>query len=338
MKRSVMVLCLALLLCLGPAGLLSAQQPRTDRVIFTDYGWNLCQFHNRLAGFILEKGYEQPVEYLFVEHIAGLVGLDKGDIDVYMDLWPNNCKEWWDEVQAKGTVVDLGINYDGGTQGWYVPAYVVKGDPDRGIEPMAPGLKSVFDLDEYWEVFRDPEVKDKGRFLNGPGSWVAYGVNNHKLKSYGLDKSFISFSAGSTTGIEAEVTAAYKKGKPILFYFWDPTWLLGRYDFIRLEEPPYDPEMWTPEKGYACDWVKGTSIIAANVTFPERFPDAAEFLKRYDTTLEQNRAALVYIRGEESTPEEAALWFLKTYPKTWEKWIPEDRPEVLERIRKAIAE
>lgn len=311
---------------------------RSGNIVFADYGWNLCQFHNRLAGFILEKGYQEPVEYLFVEHIAGLVGLDRGDIDIYMDLWPNNCKEWWDEVQAKGTVVQLSVNYDGGTQGWYVPSYVVKGDQERGIEPMVPDLKSVLDLKEYWEVFRDPEEKDKGRFLNGPGSWVAFGVNNHKLKSYGLEDTFISFSAGSTTGIEVEVAAAYKKGKPILFYFWDPTWLMGKYDFIRLEEPPFDPVLWTPEEGYSCDWVKGTSFIVAHRTFPEKHPDAGAFLSRYSTTLEQNRAALVYIRENETTSEEAAIWFLKTYPEAWRSWIPSDRPEILERVEEALAE
>jgi glycine betaine/proline transport system substrate-binding protein len=255
-----------------------------------------------------------------------------------MDLWPNNCKEWWDEVQAKGTVVQLSVNYDGGTQGWYVPSYVVKGDPERGLEPMAPDLKTVFDLKRYWRVFMDPEEKDKGRFLNGPGSWVAYGVNNHKLKSYGLDDFFVSFSAGSTTGIEAEVSSAYKKGKPILFYFWDPTWLMGKYDFIRLEEPPFDPLLWTPEEGYSCDWVKGTSFIVANHTFSQKHPGPSGFLKSYSTTLEQNRAALVYIRENKTTPEEAALWFMKTYPETWKKWIPADRPEVLNRLNNAVKE
>lgn len=315
---------------------LSAFAAPGELITFADYGWDLVRFHDRVAGFIIENGYEKKVEQLFVEHIAGLVGLEKGDIDIYMDLWPNNCKEWWDKARDSGAVVKLSVNYDGGSQGWYVPTYVVKGDPERGIEPMAPDLRSVHDLAKYWEIFRDPEVKNKGRFLNGPPSWMAYGVNMAKLQAYGLDKYFVSFPTGGTTVLIGEVVSNYKKGKPVLFYFWDPTWLMGLYDFTLLEEPPFDMDLWNEKKGYACEWVKGTSFVVANSTFVQREPEVSAFLSNYATTLEQNRTALLFIHDNDSDADLAARWFLRNNRDHWHKWIPAEHSGVIERVEDAL--
>lgn len=332
LKFLKMFFVLIFLLCVSVPAFAAPVEPIT----FADYGWDLVRFHDRVAGLIIENGYEKKVEQLFVEHIAGLVGLEKGDIDIYMDLWPNNCKEWWDNARDNGSVVKLSVNYDGGSQGWYVPTFVIKGDPERGIEPMAPDLKSVNDLAKYWELFRDPEVKDKGRFLNGPPSWMAYGVNMAKLQVYGLDKYFVSFPTGGTTVLIGEVIANYKKGKPVLFYFWDPTWLMGLYDFTLLEEPPFDMSLWNQEEGYACEWVKGTSFIVANSGFVKREPEVAAFLSRYQTTLDQNRKALLYIHDNESDADLAARWFLKNYRDHWHQWIPTGHDGVIERVEAAL--
>jgi glycine betaine/proline transport system substrate-binding protein len=46
--------------------------------------------------------------------------------------------------------------FDDAAQGFYVPRYLVEGDAERGIEPLAPDLRSVSDLPRYAELFRDP--------------------------------------------------------------------------------------------------------------------------------------------------------------------------------------
>lgn len=72
-------------------------------------------------------------------------------------------------------------------EGWYVPAYVIKGDPARNLKPLAPELKSVADLKRYPQVFKDPEAPTKGRFLNSPSGWTSEIVNTQKLKAYALE-------------------------------------------------------------------------------------------------------------------------------------------------------
>jgi len=66
---------------------------------------------------------------------------------------------------ARGTAIDLGPNFPDSTQGWYVPTYVIKGDKERGIEPMAPDLKTVEDMPKYWELFQNPQIPGKRLFL-----------------------------------------------------------------------------------------------------------------------------------------------------------------------------
>jgi glycine betaine/proline transport system substrate-binding protein len=307
-----------------------------QKIVFADLSWDSIQFHNRVAGFIIEKGYGYPVEYLFVDITPGLMGLERGDVDIDMELWPTYNLEWWEKAQADGSVLNLGINFENATQGWYVPTYLIKGDPARNIEPLAPDLKRVADLEKYWELFRDPESPEKGRLINGPAGWVAHDINITKLEGYGLDRYFQAFSPGSGTALDTYIATSYERGRPVLFYYWEPTWLLGKYDMTLLEETPFDEKLWTPENKFACQWLSATTYIVAGKTFAERFPDVTSFLRNYRTSLEVNQKALAYMHETGATPDEAARWFLTHNPGMWKSWIPDTDIEVIGEIEKAL--
>ncbi|MEA3470292.1 MAG: glycine betaine ABC transporter substrate-binding protein, partial [Thermodesulfobacteriota bacterium] len=110
---------------------------------FMDLSWDSIQVHNRIAGFIIENGYGYDVEYIPGETIPLFTGLMRGNVDVDMESWTENIQEVYDKGISSGKVLDLGSNYPDSWQGWLVPTYMIKGDPKRGIKPMAPGLKSV---------------------------------------------------------------------------------------------------------------------------------------------------------------------------------------------------
>ena len=59
-------------------------------------------------------------------------------------------------------MVGVGEPIVGAEEGWYVPRYVIEGDPQRKLEAKAPKLRSIADLAQYAEVFRDPEEPGKG--------------------------------------------------------------------------------------------------------------------------------------------------------------------------------
>lgn len=330
--KSLLLFLLLIALVLG----FSPPSEANQKIVFADLSWDSIQFHNRVAGFIIEKGYGYPVEYLFVDITPGLMGLERGDVDIDMELWPTYNLEWWEKAQANGTVLNLGINFENATQGWYVPTYLIKGDPERNIEPLAPDLKNVADLARYWELFRDPEFPDKGRLINGPAGWVAHGINLAKLKGYGLDRYFKAFSPGSGTALDTYIAISYERGLPVLFYYWEPTWLLGKYDMTLLKEAPFDETLWSPEKHFACEWLTATTYIVVSKSFAESYPNVTDFLRNYTTPLKINQQALAYMHETGGDAEDAARWFLKSYPEIWKAWIPRKDHEVIREVEMAL--
>ena len=89
--------------------------------------------------------------------------LVRGDVDVNMELWTDNVATYQAD-KAAGGIVDLGINFDDNKQGLYVPRYVIEGDPQRGIAPMAPDLQKVSDLARYSKLLWMKKILPKGVF------------------------------------------------------------------------------------------------------------------------------------------------------------------------------
>ena len=308
----------------------------SDKLVltFADVSWDSVKVHNRIAGFIIEHGYGYPeCQYTFGDSLPTLQGLGKGSIDIYMEVWADNYREAWDKMLADGTVKKLGTNFPDAPQGWYVPTYMIKGDPQRGIKPVAPDLKSVKDLPKYWELFADPETPGKGRFHNSPPGWAATDFNQAKMSAYDLDKYFNVFSTGSDTALATSMVAAYERGKPWLGYYWEPTWVMGKLDMTLLEEPEHDPAVW--EKNSGCAFPSAEVLIGINSKLEENAPEIVAFLKNYASTLEQNNDFLAYMSDNDGDANVAAIYFLKKYPEVWKSWIPED---VATKVDKALEE
>lgn len=316
-RSIVLALALAALMTVG-VGIAHA-----EKVVFVDWSWDSAQVHNRVAGLIIQHGYGYDVDYIFADTMPGLQGMRRGDIDVSMEMWTDNFAESWDEALARGEIVDLGPNFPDAPQGWYVPTYMIEGDPARGIEPIAPDLRSVTDLPKYWELFTDREQPNRGRFYNAPTGWVVHDINNAKLKGYGLLDTFVAFSPGSQSALDASIAGAYRRGLPWVGYYWEPSGIMGMFDMTMLEEPPYTDECWVTD--YACTHPAASVRVAVHGGFVERAPEVIKFLKKYETTLDQTNVMVMYLETEaRGRLEEAAAWFLKEYEDVWTDWVPED--------------
>lgn len=333
MKRIFSILTISFLLVSFACVAGASQKP----VVFLDLSWDSAQVHNRIAGFIVEKGYGIKTDYLFSESLPGMLGLERGDVNLCMDTWVDNTPEWWRKAQSKKTVLNLGINYPEAPQGWYVPTYVIKGDSARGIEPMAPDLEYVEDLGKYWELFKDPDYPEKGRFYNAPPGWKISTINEMKLKSLGLDKFFVAFSSGSDSALQSVVVSSYKKGKPVVFYYWQPTALMGTYDMTLLKQrTPYATELWTEKEGYRCAFPSPPVLKIANLGFSKDYPELVPFIKNYNTTLKINDEILAMRLKEKLSLDDTVEWFLKARPEVWELWIPSDRQDVIDRVKSSL--
>ncbi|MCK5351567.1 ABC transporter substrate-binding protein, partial [bacterium] len=284
-----------------------------------------------IAGFIIEHGYGYGIELMPGDTVPMFAGLMRGDIDITMEIWVDNQQPAFDNAIADGKVIDLGPNFPDSWQGWLVPTYVIKGDPARGIKPMAPDLKSVSDLPKYKDLFKDVEDPGKGRFYSCIAGWECEMINEKKFAAYGLDDTYNIFLPGSGAALVASMAGAYKKGEPWFGYYWAPTWALGLYDMTPLEEPVYDKAIFGSTA--KCAYPAVSVNIAVNSSMPKKAPDVVEFLKKYETTQALTNKFLGYMEENKVDTQKAAEWFLKEYEALWTQWVPAD---VAAKVKKAL--
>ncbi len=314
-----------------------AGEPEVKPTIkLSDLNWGSAQFQSEMAKIIIEEGYGYPVELISGETIPLFQGLRTGDLDVFLEGWLQNQQEAYDTAMAAGDIVLLSfINNDNWQSGFVVPTYVIEGDSARGIEPMAPNLKSVFDLDqpEHKELFKNPENPDKGLIMNGPPGWECEIVIVEQVITYGLTDHYDIMNTGSSTGLFASLQGAYDKGEPWLGYLWGPTWIAGALDLTLLEEPAYDEEVWN--ENYGCAWPSVDLFIAGHKDFPDKAPDVAEMFEKWEMDSPTLEEVLSYMNDTGGEPVDAAIWFLKNREELWTKFVPAD---VAEKVKAAIAE
>jgi len=294
-----------------------------DTVIFGDAGWDSIRLHNAIAGFILENGYGYETEIMPGSSINLLEGMISGDINVMMEMWQDNFIAY-KKSREIGEVIELGTNFDDNAQGLYVPRYLIEGDAERGIKALAPDLKTVEDLKKYANLFPDAEDPGRAIIYNGPPSWEATTIIDIKSEFYGLTEDYNIVGTGTSAALAASLSAAYVKGEPWVGYYWEPTWISGKYDLVLLEEAPFDESLWTEEESYACEFKSSDVTIAVNPEFADRNPEVIEFLTNYTTSSLLTAQALAYMQENDASIDEAAKWFIGENEDLWKNWVPED--------------
>ena len=218
-----------------PSGSAHAMQPLScnngQPVRFADQNWESASFMTHVFVRILNDVFDCKTEIVPGTPAAAEAALAQNDLQVIAEIWSGRSAIIEDAIAA-GQVQVVGDTLEGGAeQGWYVPDFMIEGDPERGIEPMAPDLRTWEDLPKYKELFRDPEEPAKGRFLNCPTGWVCELTNSGLLELYGLDEHYTNFRAGTGAALDAAISAAYERGEPLLFYYWQPAGLMAKHRF-----------------------------------------------------------------------------------------------------------
>lgn len=310
-----------------------AKQAEKPTLVFADAGWDSIRFHNDVASFIIEHGYGYKSDVISGSTPITVQGLAQGDIDIYMEVWTDNVIDVYQPAIKEGNVVELSVNFDDDIQGIYVPTYIIKGDPERGIEPVAPDLKKLEDLPKYWELFKDPEDKTKGRIYGAIPGWAVDQIITDKINNYGLDKYYNVFRPGSDAALSTSMVQAVEKGEPWLGYYWEPTWIIGKYDMTLLQEEPYTQEKW--ENGYKCMFPSVKCTVAVNKEMLTIAPEVVEFLKKYKTSSSLTSEALAYMQDHEADTKETAKWFLQNNKDMWKSWLPADIAQKVENALNA---
>ncbi len=344
-KKTLCCFLLVVLLSIGS----SASAKKKEVIKFSDQQWQTHWINNAIAMFIVEHGYGYPTETVVTTTPVMKQVFPKGDIDVNTELWRFNWLDLYNELVEDGKIIDLGPTFEKSIQAWYVPRYMIEGDPERGIEATAPDLKSVSDLPKYKDLFQDPEDPDKGLFISCVTGWQCSELNRAKFFAYGLDEFFNIVEPGTSPALDAAIAGAYKKGNPILAYYWEPTWLMGAYDMYQLKEPEYteacekalyaaiaedaDPEKAPKEAG--CAYREYAIHKAIHPSLQERAPEVVEFLKNMNIGTATLNDVAAYMEQENVEADEAALFFFKTYAERWRSWLPDD---IAAKVEQALAD
>jgi glycine betaine/proline transport system substrate-binding protein len=298
-------------------------------ILFGDITWESGSLITEILRTIVEKGYGYPTDKLPGSTVSLEAALAKNDIQVIGEEWAGRSPAWV-KAESEGKVFGLGDTVKGATEGWYVPEFVIKGDAARGIKPLAPDLKSVADLPKYKDVFKDPESPGQGRFLNSPSGWTSEIVNTQKLKAYKLTDSYVNFRTGSGAALDAEIGSSIRRGQPVLFYYWSPTPLMGRFKLIKLEEPPFNEAAWKTLSDASNPNPIGSASLAAHLAigvsepFHKQYPELVTFFQKVDLPIDQLNKTLGDMSEKRQQPEAVAKTFLKEHPEIWSKWVPAD--------------
>jgi len=292
--------------------------------------WLSNQVTVAIQRHIVEQGYGCETEEVTGGTLPMIMATIRGDVDVMNEIWPNSVAEAWSNAVNKGDVAPLGSIYSGGIEGWFVPAWLVKTHPE---------LTDVSSLAQYQELFNDPEEPGKGRLYSCPTGWSCEITNANLLKGLGLSERYNAFSTGSGAALEASVVAAWKRRKPILFYYWGPSPLLGQYDFVRLKMPAYNADAHQCNLRSDCENPKAsdfpvTDIVnGANSEFMQQAPQLTTFFQNYNIPTDQFNKVLGWAAENEAEPADVALHFMQTRSDLWQQWVP---PAVAERLKQSL--
>ncbi|MEE8305997.1 MAG: glycine betaine ABC transporter substrate-binding protein, partial [Gammaproteobacteria bacterium] len=126
--RGIWSVMLALALGIGTTSMANAQSKGPIRIAENDWTGQLVDIN--LAKIILEEHMGFDVDLVFADYTGQWAGLAAGDLDVSMEIWPSYSiaahEEWIDEKEKVEVIGDLGVV---GSGGWFVPTYVIEGDP-----------------------------------------------------------------------------------------------------------------------------------------------------------------------------------------------------------------
>lgn len=336
MKKVLSILLLLFLVvsltgCGGSNSSVEKEPEIKGTLTMADAGWDSIRVHNAIASFILKHGYGYETEIVSGSSPVTFAGHRQGDIDIYMEVWTENFGDAYIEALDKGEILLMSTNFDDNAQGLYVPTFLVKGDSERGIEALAPDLVSITDLPKYWELFVDAENPDKGRIYGSPPGWAIDEILSVQMETFGLLDTFDYFRPGSDSALSASLVRAFEAGEPWVGYYWEPTWIMGRYDMTLLEAPEYNEEDWN--NGYATEIPPIPVTVTINGETAKSVPEILDFLKNYQTSSALTSEALAYMMANETDAENAAIYFLKENQDLWLNWLPQ---EVSDKVLAAL--
>lgn len=296
------------------------EAPEKEEIIFGDLNWPSALLQNRIAQYLVEKGYGYPTDVKFGATLPLFQGIRRGDTHVAMEIWLPNQNDTWNEARTAGEVVSVGLSLGKDWQSAFViPAY---------LQEQYPELDSVEDLKEeqYKSLFATPETGGKARLVSCIIGWSCELVNAAQVKGYGLDDHIHIVNPGDGAALNADLYGAYERQEPWLGYMWGTADPPLKLDLVRLEEPAYSDECWFTTR--ACAYQDATILIAVTPDLLARAPDVIQVLRAWDFNIDLFKEVVAWQDANDTSDvNAAALWWLNSKQDVWGDWVTSEAAE-----------
>lgn len=321
------------------AGLMTSMEASAacGKITIADMNWNSATLIAHIDKFILQHGYGCDAELVPGDTMpTGTSMMEKGEPDIAPEIWSNSMKAALDKAVADKRLRIAGKSLsDGGEEGFWVPAYMVKKDPSLAtIEGVLKNAK----------LFKHPEDPDKGAFIGCPAGWNCQISTGNLFRAMKMEEAgFELVDPGSSAGLSGSIAKAYERGEGWFGYYWAPTAVLGKYEMVKVDfGSGVDLEHFrscTTQND--CENPKATMYPPSPVhtvtteAFASRVPEAYDYLTKRAFKNAQMNALLAWMEDNQAEGDVGMEEFLKNHEATWTAWVSAD---VAAKVKKALAD
>jgi len=295
----------------------------TDRTIdIAEMTWPSAAALAHIHATILDAGYGCNVEIVTGDTVPTSSSmLTRGTPAVAPELWTSAIEEAWANGMAEGNVVQLSDAItDGTVEGWFIPRYVQEAHPE---------LTTAEAVIARPDLFPDPEDSSQGRIYSCPPGWACELSTSALFEAYDMEDTWNLFSPGSGGALDASIARAFTREEPILFYYWGPTAILGKYDAVQLDLGEANQEVYACNTDPECDQPAGVTaypsspaVVGAAAWVQEEAPEVANYFSKVGLTNAEISELLVYGDENQADAAQTAENFLRTKQDVWTGWVP----------------
>ncbi|HET8969374.1 MAG TPA: glycine betaine ABC transporter substrate-binding protein [Gaiellaceae bacterium] len=282
-------------------------------VVINEQSWAGSTANTYVAKNVLEKRLGCTVKITNItEGTPYFQAMRDGKIDVALEDWDNTLLKSAQPYIKDRSVRVVGSNGISGVIGWYIPRYLLK---------QYPAFASWKGLKGKETVFKSPESGSQGMFLGGDPSYVQ--KDRALIKELGLNLKHVV--AGAEPAQIARWTQLYKQKKPVLFYWYDPQYLNGGYDLVRVKLPARFKGCVDNEKdpgNHACEYPGYPSLDKLiSAKFATSGSPALKFVRKFKWTATDQNFVAFQIAGKKLKPEKAAEQWVKANAAKVNAWL-----------------
>lgn len=272
--------------------------------------WTASAIDVEIAKQLIEKELGNEVKLVDIDENAMFAGMESGDIDAALEIWPSGVVEEEQAFIDDGSVLDIGKLGAVGQIGWYVPDYVLDEYPDVAT----------------WEGLKDPatakafataETGDQGRFLATDPSYSQYDESIVEQ----LDLPFEVKYSGSEAATVAELDSKVAEKEPVVMYWWTPTAAVAKYKLKEVKLPEYTEECYADPETVDCAYPKDDLFKAASAKLKTKDPKVFSFLEKFQLTNEDQLSMLPAVEIDKEPAEDVAAQWIKDNEATWKPWF-----------------